>query len=277
MSILLMDNAIDFAVINAASEQPTAPARYLRNRTRSRYWRSEIGDSSAITFVMPAALPIDYLAAVDVNLRPSGSLHWEAWDDAIDGASQTIDISQPPSLYDDPNVPSKNYGGGYGGPYGIPQPEALINVRNVTLKALDEQVTSRYWRLTLSGAFNSWQQCSYIFIGLATQYPIDNDWSVEPEEQSVQEKTVGGQIYTDPRETPQHLRGQFDFLTEAQRDQAHIRMRLFGKRRPFIFSIRPDEALAGINTTVFGRFSDVAIGRRAFNQNTLRVGVLEDL
>lgn len=281
-AFFLADNAADIASVVASSELATAPAINVQDSQRSAIWRSSgVGSASHLDFTLQNATPINFAALVDVNLTKDGSIHVEAWDDALGGATKTVDITLAPAVFIDPLAPDSFYGSGnYGvGPFGTYSDYTALNARNVTLVQLVAQVTSKFWRFTFTDANTNYQQCGRVVLAKATQFVVNlgYNWQSQFQERSIFRESLGGQRYSQPREPRGVLAGNFDFLTDTERTTSFLVLRRYGERKPLVFSIFPDNTDQGKSTTLYGHFSSASLKQALMNINSFPFQFIEDL
>lgn len=257
-ALFLLTNQVDSAQLAASSQVASAPVENLQDSQRSKVWRSGFGTVSHVDLSFPIALSVTHAALVDVNLTATGSIHVEAWDDALGGSVKTVDLTVAPALFVDPSLPTSLYGSGnYGiGPFGAIDGYGAINARNITIVPLVTSVTSKYWRFTFSDANTSYQQCGRIFVSGAQTftYNLSYGWSLAFDDLSAYRLSLGGQRFSQPRPLRQRLKCDFQYLTDDERTQTIIFVRQFSGYRPFIFSVYPEITNRGLTTTLYGRF-----------------------
>jgi hypothetical protein len=282
-ALLLLDNFADYAIVEASTELGTAPVANLQNTRRSSYWRSEsINDTSDLDFTLLAApdgTGSTHVALVDVNLTVNGTIRVRAWSDAVGGASLVIDQTVTPTLFTSLPLPSSLYYGTYGpGPYGVVD-YGPVNQRNVTLITLSVPTTALYWRVTLTDTNTSYQQCSRVFIGKGVTLAnnMAYGWTAEYLDNSVEKKSIAGQRYSQPRDSQLQITGNYDRLSDAERTTMLINARRFGKTRPIIFSLFPENTDQGQSTTIYGVLSGLKLSNTDFGKNEMPIIVTEDL
>lgn len=277
-SIFLFDNQADDATITASTE--VLPATNVQNQQRSRVWRSDLGVMSSLELELGSVTGINYVALIDTNLSTSGLVHIEAWDDALDGAVQTVDETVRPTLYAISATNSPAYGlGPYGiGPYGQNQALASNTIRNITIIPVPSNI-STFWRITFADVNTAYQQLGRLYLsgGFEFAYNLSYGWRAERIERSVTKEALSGATYSQLKDSRLQLTASFDFVTDFERTQALLRMQQLGNTTPFVFSIFPENNLTGLTTTVYGRFAAKSIQHANKNINQFSITVLEEL
>lgn len=280
-ALFLLSNFVESGVVEASTETPTAPATNVQNSQRSQIWRSDFGGSSYVDITLPAARDVSHVAIVDTNITVNGTIQVEAWDDAIDGATQTVDTTVAPNLYVDPNEVAIPFGeGAFGsGPFGAVESSALINGRNITLIALPADVTSQFFRITFADDDTSWQQAGVIYLANAEQFAVNigYGWQASRIERSGFRESLGGQRYVQQRDGRLVLEGTFEFLTDAERTRTLITLQRFGEFRPLLFSIIPQTTDEGLTATVYGTLRSTSVTAHNFSLNRLQFQAVEEL
>ncbi len=278
-ALFLLDNAADYAFMAASTESPTAPAANLQDIQRSKFWRSLFGTTSYVDFTLLTTAAVTHVAFVDVNLSKYGTISVEAWTDALGGATKVVDITQAPNLFTDPALPDSLYYGTYGpGPYGVIDYNA-VNGRNVTIITLPSSSNALYWRVTFTDANTAYQQCTRVYIaaGKTLLRNIAYGWSARYIDNSVFKFSVGKQRFVQPRDNQLELSGNFDFLSDTERDQFIVDLRRFGESRPMIFSVFPETSTKGLASTTYGSMSGAALTNSDYGRNELPLTVTEEL
>ena len=280
-ALFLLTNYAESGVVSASTETPTAPAGNVQNSQRGEFWRSDFGGSSYLDLTLPAARTISHIAIVDTNITVNGTIQVEAWDDAIDGVTQTVDITVAPNLYVDPNEVAIPFGeGAYGaGPFGAVESSALINGRNVTLIALPSGVTSPFIRVTFADDDTSWQECGVLFVASAEQFDVNLSygWQASRIERSAFRESLGGRRFVQQRDGRLVIQGQFEWLSDAERTRMLITLQRFGEFRPLLFSVIPETTDEGLTTTVYGTLRGSSLNHHNANLNRLQFQAVEEL
>lgn len=280
-SIFLFDNQADDGIITASSTASgTTPASNVQNPQRSAVWRSGTGTTSQLNCSLSSIYGATHVALVDVNLTTAGTIRVQSWADALGGAVPGVDTGEvSPTLYVNTALVSSSWGTGlYGiGAYGLSV--ALNSAKNITIIPLGTSSMDPYWRVTFTDINTSYQQLGRLFIGSGQQFDANMSygWQADRQERSVSVESLGGQRFVQPRDDRLQLRGSFDFLRDAERTEMLLRMQQFGQRKPFVFSIYPEQSNQGMTTTVYGRFNSVAMSGTHFNINQLPFSVVEEL
>ena len=279
-AIFLFDNQADSGIITASSTASgTTPASNVQNPQRSAVWRSGAGTTSHLNCSLTSIYGITHIAVVDVNLTTAGTIRLQSWADALGGSVPGVDATFKPTLYVNTALVSTAYGmGPYGvGPYGLSA--ALNSAKNITIIPLVGRNFSPFWRVTLTDGNTSYQQFGRLILGAGQTFGFNMSygWQADRQERSVSVESLGGQLYTQPRDDRLRLGGTFDFLTDAERTSMLMRMQQFGQRKPFVFSMYPEQSNQGMTTTVYGCFSSVSMSGTNFNINKLPFGVVEEL
>lgn len=279
-AIFLFDNQGDDGTVTASSTASgTTPASNVQNSQRSAVWRSGAGTSSFLNCTLSSVFGITHAALVDVNLTTAGTIRLQSWADALGGAVPGVDVTFSPTLYINTALVSASYGTGvYGiGSYGLSA--ALNSAKNITLIPIGGTNFDPYWRVTLSDVNTSYQQFGRLFLGSGQQFAANMSygWQATRQERSVAVESLGGQRFIQPRDDRLQLQGAFDFLTDAERTEMLLRLQQFGQRKPFVFSVYPEQTNQGMTTTVYGRFASAAISGSHWNINQLPFAVTEEL
>ena len=278
-SVFLFDNDSDTALVSASSS--VLPATNVQNPQRSKFWRSATGTSSSLSVTLNDVFGVSYIALVDMNLTTGGTITVQAWSDAIDGMSPVYDETFTPTLYVSSSGQAVAYGSGsYGlGAYGSNQAIGQLNNRNITLIPIEPTLIVRFYKITFTDLNTTFQQLGRLFIGsgLVFQNNLAYGWQAERIERSVAKESIGGQRYTQPRDSRLKLSGNFNFLSEQERTEILIRLQEFGESKPFIFSIFPESTNLGLTTTVYGRFDGKTIQQIFQNINQFSFSVVEEL
>ena len=279
-AIFLFDNQADDGIITASSTASgTTPASNVQNPQRSAVWRSGAGTSSQLNCTLSSIYGVTHCALVDVNLTTAGTIRLQAWADALGGSVPGVDVTFAPTLYVNTALVSANYGSGaYGiGAYGLSA--ALNSAKNITIIPLGMAKFDPYWRVTLTDANTNYQQFGRLILGSGQEmtYNMSYGWQGDRQDRSVRAESLGGQGYVQPRDDRLQLQGAFNFITDAERTQMMLRMQQFGRHKPFVFSIYPEQSNQGMTTTVYGRFASVNVSGSHFNINQLPFSVVEEL
>lgn len=278
-SVFLFDNDSDTATVTASSS--VLPASNVQNPQRSKFWRSATGTSSNLSVTLNDVFGVSYIALVDTNLTTGGTIRVQAWSDAIDGMNLVYDQTFTPGLYVSTSGQAVAYGlGSYGlGSYGSNQSVGQLNNRNITLIPVEPTLIVRFYKFTFTDSNTTFQQLGRLFVGsgLVFQTNLAYGWRAERIERSVSRESIGGQRYTQPRDSRLKLSGNFNFLSEEERTEILIRLQEFGETKPFIFSIFPENSNKGLTTTVYGRFDGKSVEQIFQNINQLSFSVVEEL
>lgn len=277
-AVFLFNNQADDGTVTASSE--TLSASNVQNPQRSRVWRSDVGPMSSLELSLNSVSGISYVALIDTNLTTSGLIHIEAWDDALDGITKTVDVTVSPTLYVVSSNESAAYGlGPYGlGPYGQNQVLSSNTIRNITLVPVPNNI-STYWRITFADVNTDYQQLGRLYLANSFEfaYNLSYDWRAERIERAVSKESISGARYSQLRDSRLQLVASFDFVTDEERTEALLRMQQFGDTIPFVFSIFPENNLKGLTATVYGRFTSKSIQHANKNINQFSITVLEEL
>lgn len=280
-ALFLLDNAVDVAQIAASSAVATGPVTNIQNQQRTRIWRSGFGSASYLQITLASAVTTSHVAIVDVNLTVAGTIRVRAWTDAIGGATLVADVTLTPGVYTDPLQPLLPYGQGNFnvGTFGAFSDYAALNTRNVTLFTMPANITARYWQIDFSDSNTSYQQCGRVVMSNALVFTnnLDYSWTGTREERSSFRESLGGQIYSQPRDSRLHLAGSFDYLTDSERTTMLKYMQRFGFRRPLIYSMYPENTDQGLTTTMYGRFVNASVSGVLLNQNKFPFEIAEAL
>lgn len=246
--IFMADNMIDRAsVIAASSELATLPVTNLQNHQRTSLWRTDGNTGQASVDITLSATEgnVSGIALVDHNLSLAGSIHIQAWSDALDGANLVVDeVIQPYS-------PVYGYGeqlfdeglfGGYAdfGPFNSFSPRSFIRV--ISFLQLDVSVDADYWRITFIDSTPDYLQCGRIFIGEAWQ-PITNySWGGKllRQSQSKKRESRGGQNYSNPRLGRMIMDFDLDWLQLNDQERLWATYLYVETDTPIIVIQRPD-------------------------------------
>lgn len=280
-SLFLMDNHADYAIVEADSELPTAPAANVQDPARANIWRSAIANSARLTFELLAdTVAVTHVAVIDANTTKDGTLRVQAWSDAIDGSSPTFDQTVAPNVYIDPLKPDSYAGVGLAGVGPVGSPGAVLNQRNVTLIDVGA-LNSKYWAITFSDLNTSWQSCGRVFIADAVTFEANPHpafgWAGDRIENSVTRKSIGGQRYVQQRDSQLHLRGSFINLKDSERTDMLVRAARFGETTPVVFAIFPERTDRGLTTTLYGTLKSPSVSHAAYNRNEFPFDLVEDL
>ena len=279
-SIFLFDNQADDGTVTASSTASgSTPASNVQNSQRSAVWRSGAGTSSQLNCTFSSVFGITHAALVDVNLTTAGTIRLQSWSDALGGSSPGVDVTFSPTLYVNTNLVSAAYDTGvYGiGAYGLSA--ALNSDKNITIFPLGLISFDPYWRITFSDVNTSYQQCGRLILGSGQEFSanLSYGWQASRQDRSPAVESLGGQRFVQPRDDRLQLSGAFDFLTDAERTEMLLRLQQFGQRKPFVFSIFPEQSNQGMTTTAYGRFASAAISGSKWNINQLPFTVIEEL
>jgi len=280
-SIFLFDNQADDGIITASSTASgTTPASNVQNPQRSAVWRSGAGITSQLNCTLSSIYGVTHAALVDVNLSTAGTIRLQSWSDALGGSVPGVDTGDiSPTLYVNTALVSTAWGMG---PWGIGAwglSAALNSAKNITIIPLGAARFDPFWRITLTDGNTSYQQFGRLFLGSgqAVTHNMSYGWQADRQERSVSVESLGGQRFVQPRDDRLQLRGSFDFLTDTERTEMLLRMQQFGQRKPFIFSVYPEQSNQGMTTTVYGRFTSVSVSGTHFNINQLPFSIVEEL
>jgi len=279
-AIFLFDNQADDGIVTASSTASgTTPASNVQNPQRSAVWRSGAGSTSQLNCTLSSIYGVTHAALVDVNLSTAGTIRLQSWSDALDGSVPGVDVTFYPTLYVNTALISTAWGSGpFGiGAYGLSG--VLNSAKNITIIPLGAANFDPFWRITLTDINTSYQQFGRLFLGSgqAVTHNMSYGWQADRQERSVSVESLGGQRFVQPRDDRLQLRGAFDFLTDTERTEMLLRMQQFGQRKPFIFSVYPEQSNQGMTTTVYGRFASVSVSGTHFNINQLPFSIVEEL
>lgn len=269
----------DAGTVTASSEQ--IPASNVLDPQRSRVWRSAVGQASFLDINLPGAGLVDSIVLIDTNLSSSGTIRVQVYPTSA-RTTASMDFTFNPFTYAAANgVPA--YGlGAYGlGAYGIPGGAAAAagGIKNVTVIPLPTSTMDRFFRITFTDATTSFQQLGRLFVGQATMFSssISYGWTLAQNARSASRESIGGQRFVQPRPQRGQISGQFEFLSESDRNSLAMKLAEYGEDFPFVFSVYPETSARGVASSIYGRFAGPSLVNAAFDRNTLNFSVLEEL
>lgn len=279
-ALSLQTNYVDSAQLAASSAVASAPVENLQNTQRTKVWRSAFGTAAHIDLTLQLALTATHAAVVDANLTATGTIHVEAWDDALGGSTKTVDLTVAPSIFTDPTLPQSLYGNGnYNiGPFGAIDGYGAINARNITIIPLTAPVTSKYWRFTFTDSNTSYQQVGRIYVASAQRftYNLSYGWTTKFQDLSAYRYSLGGQRFSLPRGLRQQLTIDFEYLSDDERSATIILIKQFGESIPFIFSVFPETSNRGLTTTIYCRYDGPQLSQTSFDLSDYQLTVTEE-
>lgn len=275
---LFTSDADDVDSITASSE--VLPVENIQNTQRTKVWRSGAGTTSNIEFQLSNPLGSNYIAFVDTNLTTAGTIQIEAWDDAIDGAEPTVDVTISPTLYA-PIEEAATYGdGNFGvGVFGSNTPLEQLSSQNITLYDLGDVIFSAYWRITFTDENTAYQQLGRLMLSNAFQftYNLSLSYNVSRVERSIIKESIGGQSYTQKRPSKLRISGKFPYMPDEERTNFLVQYEKVQNVDPFVYSIYPENTTRGLVMTMYGRFEDANISEKIFQATDLNFTVIEEL
>lgn len=280
-ALFLLDNRVDSATLAASSTAAggAMPVTNIQSEARSDIWRSGPGSSSFVDITFGSAGTVNAAAFVDLNLSTVGTIRIQAWTDAINGAASVLDRTDPPNVFGY-GQQSYAYGAGaYGtGNYALAVPLADQMGRNVTLIPLAAPVAARFWRVTFSDGNTLYQQVSRIYLTTPKQYTynLSFGWGAARRPRSVKKESLGGQNYTQKRDSRLALDVAFDYLTETERANVLVTLQSYGEDRPFVFAVYPGNDLQGLTTSVYCTYEGAKVVHRNYNISSFTFTAVEE-
>lgn len=190
---LFYDNLIDpsTVTVTASSEDAALPATNVQNALRGRVWRtSDSSSTETITFDLGAAGTASAAIIENHNLTAS--------DTSIQVRGSTDNFSSSNVL-----VGTFTHDAG-------------------TMLVTFTGVGYRYWRITFTKSSSSeTRDIGRIFIGpyaSTTADPDYNGYSLEKQDLSVTQRTIGGQTYSEARSQYNSIRLSFSDVSQADKD-----------------------------------------------------------
>lgn len=282
-SIFLFDNQVDEATLLASTEASAVLAvENLQNEQRTKRWRSGAGTSSTISITLSESLGVDYFALIDLNLTTGGEIRLQSWDDALDGAEETLDETISPTLYVSTDVAAAAFGQGLfgSGAFGANAALSQSSGRNITIYALPETSYSQYFKITLTDTNTTYQQMGRLFLGKALEfdYNLSVGCNIRRVPLTTSKFSIGRQRFKQPRGSQLQISGTFPHLTDAERVNILIRLEDYINYKPFVYSIYPDNDNNGLSTTLYGVFDGSPdVTPEFFNSSRLNFTVTEEL
>jgi len=264
--------------ISASSE--ALPVENIQNTQRSKPWRSGVGTTSSIQFQLSNPLGADYLALIDCNLTTAGEVRIEAWDDAFDGSTKTLDETFTPTIYQTGEEAAAYGDGDYGvGLYGSNTPLEQLTNQNLTIFPLGSVITSAYYRLTFTDENTSYQQLGRLMLGAATTftYNLSYGYNLTRVSRSASKESIGGQRYVQKRADRLRIQGEFPFMPDVERTEILRVFQSVSYDQPFVYSIYPEATNKGLSTSMYGRFENADFVEEFFQATNLGFAVLEEL
>lgn len=278
-SLFLFSSQAD-NVDSITASSSVLPVTNIQNTQRSKVWRSGIGTTSYIQFQLANPLGADYLALIDLNLTTAGTILIEAWDDAFDGAEQTVNVTVSPTLYAVTEEAEAFGGGNYGaGLFGANTPLEQLSSQNITLYDFGEAVFSPYWRITFTDENISYQQLGRLMLSSAFvfTYNLSLNYNLTRIDRSPARESMGGQRFVQKRPSRLQIGGKFPLMPDVDRTAFLIEYERTQNTDPFVYSIYPENTNKGLTTTLYGRFSDADMSERIYQATDLNFTVVEEL
>jgi hypothetical protein len=187
-------NLADGGTITASSSAALMSPRRLQNPHVARKWRGVSGGSEWVCVDLGAALSIDTVALVGINLTLAGSHRVRVSNSDPTGAAGELYNSGSLSAKVDPA-------------YGY------------LVQLLTNPVTGRYVRVDVSDAL-SYIEAGRFVVGLRRVFAVNfaAGWSRGYEDLSRRRASRGGQTYIDRGDTYRKLELPFEFLSRTERN-----------------------------------------------------------
>lgn len=264
--------------LTASSE--ALPIENIQNQQRSKPWRSGAGTTSNFSLQLANPLGVTHIAFVDLNLTTAGTIRIQGWDDAIDGATNTVDVTISPTLYSFAEEALAYGDGDYGtGLYGLNTPLEQLLGKNITIYPLGSVIFSAYWKFTLQDENTGYQQLGRLVMQSATDftYNLSTGYNLTREERSPSKESLGGQRYTQRRPSRLTIGGRFPYMPDSERSELLLAYQNVVHNQPFVYSIYPQSNLVGLTTTLYGRFESANFSEEFYQATTMNFKVIEEL
>lgn len=269
----------DTDVLSESSE--ALPVENIQNTKRSKPWRSSSGTTSNISLQLANPLSVDHIAFVDLNLTTAGEIRIQAWDDAIDGSTNTVDETISPTVYTSGEPEAAAYGDAdYGvGLYGLNTPIEQQLGKNITIFPIGSNISSAYWKFTFTDDNTGYQQLGRLIMASATTFEnnLSHGYNLSRQERSVARESIGGQRYIQKRPSRLNISGKFPYMTDVEKIDFLLKYQDIVNSDPFVYSVYPTANNKGLVHTLYGRFDSVDLSEIFYQRTDLDFKVIEEL
>lgn len=283
-ALFLHDNQVERAVIAASSEANAMPATNLQDPQRTVMWRSAVSGAQTLDITLAQGEDITQaFAIVDHNVTLPGSIQLQAWDDALGGAQEVVNVTlqtyQPTFGYG-----AQDYGAGLYGGYdlfinGLSIATARDILRPILVHQIQPAVTARYWRITFNDAGLTYYQAGIVYLGptWSSQDNFSFGSRRSRESRTRRRESRGGQRYGNPRSPRVILEFSMDWLSDGDRDRLWITQMIHGIAKPLILVQRPVGGYEQESTTFYGVFDNPSFEQVRQNQASSLIRFIEEL
>jgi hypothetical protein len=265
LSIIWNDLFLQAASLSASSAQDNFPAVNLKDRQRTRTWRSMDLTNEYIFVDFGSSIYCTCLALINHNLTFSGKITVQASDNA--NFSSMLKNNEDDAWADIIGYGERGYGEhGYGGlileaerAYYAPSPIRIIYFDPVN----GDHVKARYWLIRLADATNGagYFELGRLFLGTFDHYAkqFGYGWEYGGEDDSTISTSVSGQDWIDRRPVRRTLRLNWNtFNNEDKYWRFLFFLKQVGKSKEFVIDPVPEgKPSERFFTTMYGRFTDI--------------------
>ena len=279
-SLFILENPVDTApTITASSAELAMPVENIQDQRRSLVWRSGFGLSSYVDISFNIKKLISIFACVDVNINATGSIKIQAFSDSA-RTTETYTATFAPTVYSQEQQKSLYGIGTYGtGTYSLNGTLNLGRNRNITIYEFPVPQFWQYWRITFEDGNTTYQQVSRIYLSTFDRFDVNLSygWSARRIDRSIKKESLGGQIFTQTRDSRLQLQCQYDFLSTKERTRSLQIMESYAETYPLIFSISPENTDEGLTTSLYGTLSSPEASETNVALNNFSFGITEEL